>query len=59
MGKVDRSQIKEIYESLGDELSKNIFENRVMYSLTDDTRFIRNVVCSIDKGKEFYERLKA
>lgn len=38
MGKVDRSQIKEIYESLGDELSKNIFENRVMYSLTDDTR---------------------
>lgn len=58
MGEIDRNQIKEIYESLGDELSKNIFENRLMYSLTDDMRFIRNVVCSIKKGKEFYERLK-
>lgn len=59
MGEIDRSQVKEIYGLLGDELSKNIFLNRLMYSLTDDMRFIRNVVCSIEKGNDFYERLKA
>lgn len=59
MGEFNTSQVKEIYALLGDELSKNIYVNRLMYSLTDDMQFIRNVVCSNKKGKEFYERLKA
>lgn len=58
MGESDIGQIKEIYELLGDGLSKNIFSNRLMYSLTGDMQFIRNVVCSIKKGKDFYKSLK-
>ena len=53
MGIIDRSQVKEIYGLLGDKLSKNIFSNRLMYSLTDDMWCIRNVICSIKKEKNF------
>lgn len=38
-------QIKEIYNLLGDNISKSIFENRLMYSLTEDARFIKE--CSM------------
>lgn len=46
-------QIKEIYNLLGDNISKSIFENRFMYSLTEDTRFIRNVVRTIIREEKF------
>lgn len=51
-------QIKEIYNLLGDNISKNVFENRLMYSLTEDMGFIRNVVCTIEKGSEIYNYIK-
>lgn len=52
-------QIKEIYNLLGDNISKSIFENRLMYSLTEDARFIRNVVCTIDPGRKIYADMAA
>lgn len=58
MGQIDVDKIREIYGLLGDDLSKEIYENRLMYSLTGDMKFIRNVVCTIDIGKEIYSRLK-
>jgi FkbM family methyltransferase len=51
-------QIKEIYSLLGDDKSRCIFENRLMYSLTKEPRFIRNTVCTIEIGAEIYNRLK-
>lgn len=50
--------IKQIYDLLGDDVSKNIFENRLMYSLTGDMKFIKNVVCTIRKGREIYGCMK-
>lgn len=59
MKQVQISNIKEIYNLLGDDLSKYIFENRLMFSLTEDLMFIRNIVCTIKTGKEIYERMKS
>lgn len=58
MGQIDVDKIREIYGLLGDDLSKEIYENRLMYSLTGDMKFIRNVVCTIDIGRETYNRLR-
>jgi len=33
-----------VYNNLGDELSKRIYENKLLYSLTEDYRFISNIV---------------
>ncbi|MCM1182642.1 MAG: FkbM family methyltransferase [Roseburia sp.] len=51
--------VKKIYSLLGDETSKYIFENRLLYSLTEDKKFVRNVVCTIDKGREIYEQMRS
>ena len=55
---METNRIRRIYNLLGDDISRYIFENRLMYSLTGDMEFIRNVVCTIGKGKEIYERMK-
>jgi len=39
-----REKIKEIYAHLTDELSIGIFENRLLYSLTGDVKYISNMV---------------
>lgn len=58
MGQVDVEEVKEIYDLIGDDISRHIFENRLMYSLTGDMKFIRNVVCTIPKGWEIYDNLR-
>lgn len=58
MGELKIENIKEIYMRLGDKVSKEIFQNQLLYSLTGDTSYIEQVVCSIKKGKELYERMK-
>ncbi len=58
MDNIQIDTIKEIYNLLCDDISRSVFENRLMYSLTEDTKFIRNVVCTIEKGQEIYEHLK-
>jgi len=56
---IQTNEIKEIYHLLGDDLSQYIFENRLMYSLTEDMRYLRNIVCTIEKGKEIYSCMKS
>lgn len=43
-----------VYNTLGDDISRNIYENRVMYSLTNDYKYIKNIV--IDNLE--YKKLK-
>ena len=35
---------KQIYNHLGDDLSKTIFENRLLYSVTEEYKFINNII---------------
>ena len=39
-----QTQIKDIYSRLEDDLSKTIFENRLLHSLTGDLKYIKNIV---------------
>ncbi len=55
---MEPDKIKTVYQLLGDDLSREVYENRLLYSLTGDMKFVRNVVCTIPSGKEMYERLK-
>lgn len=58
MSLIDTKKIRKIYELLEDEESKIIFENRVLFSITQDYKFIRNVACTIDAVRDIHERLK-
>ncbi len=55
---MEEKRIREIYSLLGDNISKDIFGNRVLYSLTGDTKYIRNIVCTLEKSKEMYQQMK-
>ncbi|MCI9541657.1 MAG: FkbM family methyltransferase [Lachnospiraceae bacterium] len=55
---MEEKRIREIYSLLGDNISKDIFGDRILYSLTQDTKYIRNMVCSIKIGKEIYQQIK-
>lgn len=46
-------KISNIYKYIGDRESKEIYANRLMYSLTDDYEYIVSIV----KNTEFYRRL--
>ncbi|MDR2584074.1 MAG: FkbM family methyltransferase, partial [Fibromonadaceae bacterium] len=46
-----KEKIREIYTHLADELSIYIFENRLLFSLTEDTKYISNIVISSFKSK--------
>lgn len=54
---IDVCSIKTIYYLLMDDISRKIFENRFMYSLTDDSQYIRNVVSTIDVGQKIVNRI--
>ena len=51
-------RIKEIYQKLQDDVSKEIFTNRLMYSLSDNPQFMRNVILATESGRKFYEVLR-
>jgi len=53
----DIEKIRKIYDNLGDDLSKEIFKNRFMYSISHDMKWIFENVKSVQGGKEFLERL--
>lgn len=58
MQQLQISKVKEIYGLFADETSKYIFENRLMYSMTDDSSFMRNVVYTMEEARIIYARLK-
>lgn len=49
--------IKKIYEKLEDEESKYIFKNRLMYSITSEIEYIKNVIRTNKIGDYFSEFL--
>lgn len=49
---------KDIWEHLADEQSKEIFNLRVMYYLTDDASYIRKTALTVSKAKVIHNRLK-
>lgn len=53
------SDIKKVYDLLGDDISKYIFEKRLMYSMTADMKFIRDIVSTIEGEKNVYTLLQA
>lgn len=54
-----RKEIEDIYHCLGDEQSKEIFADRLLYSFTGDARYIQNIVQRTGEGKNIYDRLKS
>lgn len=50
--------IKKINDRLADDFSRYVFQNRIMYSLTDDLSYIRNIIDSSKDGKKFLNTLK-
>ncbi len=51
------ASISQIYNRIKDEQSQYIFENRIMYSLTGDFKYIRKIVLRTLKGKELYDTI--
>lgn len=48
---------KFIYDKLGDAVSRDIFVNRLAYSLTGHLQSLRNVINTIPCGREVGEKL--
>jgi len=57
MHEIFREKINEIYQCFEDDLSKEIFADRMMYSLTGDYKYIMKLICRIEEGKEVYTRI--
>lgn len=55
---IDIEAVKRIYWKIGDSYSRNIFENRLMYSLTGDYRYIGNILSSSETGKDIRKMLE-
>lgn len=49
--------VQKIYERISDETSKKIYINRLLYSLTLDIQYIRNIILSTKAGMSFKHRL--
>lgn len=52
--------LKNIYEHFGDDISREIFKNRLMYSISGDSRWIlKNLIfVQSEYGKRFLETLE-
>lgn len=57
MSAISSKDIRRIYDCLADRESRVIFANRLLYSLTSDTEYIRNVIVTTEEGSEFYHKL--
>lgn len=55
--KVDIDTLKTIYEHIGDEKSKDIFKNRLMYSISEDSKWIFEIIKTVHGGAEFIAQL--
>ena len=50
--------IRDIYGRIQDDSSRDIFSNRLLYSLTGDSRFMLSVIEKTPEGGEFIARLR-
>lgn len=51
--------IRDIQSRMQDDKSKDIFENRLMYSMTSDPRYMRRVILDTDIGERLYSKILA
>lgn len=51
--------IKQIYGHLGDETSRSIFGNRLLYTLTKDCEYLRKVIYTTDEGLKIKDLIDA
>lgn len=50
--------IRSIYARLGDDLSHRIFVDRLMFSLTEDSRFLQDCVATSEAGQKFLAMMR-
>lgn len=55
--KIDIKLIKKIYMSLGDDKSKEMLKNRLMYSITNDSSWIFENIKLVPEGKLFIKEI--
>ncbi|MEZ3435961.1 MAG: FkbM family methyltransferase [Lachnospiraceae bacterium] len=55
--KVDIKLLKEIYMRLGDDESKEMFKNRLLYSITNDSKWIFENFRLFQEGKEIIDKI--
>ena len=51
------NQIRRIIDHIGDKISKSIYINRLLYSMTLDMQYIRNIINMTDVGITFEHEL--
>ena len=51
------NEMQSIYNKLNDTISKEIFINRLIYSLTGHIESLKNVIRTFPSGREFSEKL--
>lgn len=59
MNDFKQEDMTKIYERLVDEESKNIFENRLLYSLTEDMEYIYRIVKTTPEGNAYWEKFES
>lgn len=52
------SEIKRIYANIADEYSREMYGNRLLYSLTGDNAYIIKIILMTEEGKSFDSRLR-
>lgn len=50
--------VQNIYSKLMDDTSKRIFEKRLLYSISKDPHFIRDIIRELPEGQAFAEEIK-
>lgn len=55
---IDIEMLNEIYQHLGDEKSKEMFKNRLMFSITKDEKWIIENLKIMEEGKFFISQLE-
>lgn len=50
-------KIKNIYNHIADERSREMYINRLLFTLTEDQKYIKNVIVMTNEGKEFCEKI--
>lgn len=55
---IDKGAIAEVYSRLGDDLSRQIYTDTLLYILTHDKKYIGNLAKTTSEGKKFYRKIE-
>lgn len=54
---VNEAIVKKIYKNIPEEESKEIYENRLLYSMTGDVSFIQKIISRTPEGRTLFSKL--